>query len=58
MKIEFEDGTYVEIVKNHEGMVHILVATQETPEKFSVNSATISMDQMKTLISDIREELS
>ncbi len=57
MKISFESGEYVELVKSN-GKVMIAIASKHPskPKSLLVNSAEVTQEQLKQLLLDISQE--
>lgn len=55
MKIEFEDGGYVEIKKSDHlfDQIFVIVATKESSLKLNVNTATLNKAQFSLMCKDV-----
>jgi hypothetical protein len=55
VKIDFEDGGYVEFVKSHNNFneIYIVVATKEDSLTLNINTATVTLEQFKFLTKEI-----
>ena len=58
MKINFEDGSYVEFVKSPHKFneIHLVIATREEPLKLNINTAIVTYVQFKQLADEIFQE--
>ena len=53
MRIDFNDGGYVEFSKSSVSSIHIIVAAKNSDRTLTVNSAEISSDELDQLLSDV-----
>ena len=54
MKLEFDDKSYIEIIKSNEKIcVSIGAKSMENSKKVILNSVELSMEDLKLLLSDI-----